>query len=213
MNNVFTLTKWGCLFLLFIFFNKVSAQNDSVALAEIFEFQMEQNQSYKDSIHSPLLKEGLIGFMALNYYPVNLSYRVEAKLYRDTTSDPFEMKTSTARKPKYRKYGRLSFVLLDKEFQLPVYQNMELMKDSAYADYLFLPFTDLTNGDSTYGGGRYLDLKIPVSNSLIIDFNQCYQPYCAYNHKYSCPIPPIENHMDIEVLAGVRNGIQKIKEK
>jgi uncharacterized protein len=142
---------------------------------------------------------------------VNLAYRVEAKLYRDTTSDPFEMKTSTTRKPKYRKYGSLVFLLLNKEFQLPVYQNIELLKDSVYADYLFLPFTDLTNGDSTYGGGRYLDLKIPEANSLIIDFNQCYQPYCAYNHKYSCPIPPIENHMNIEVLAGVKNGIQKIK--
>ena len=73
-----------------------------------------------------------------------------------------------------------------------------------YEDYLFLPFTDKTNGDSSYGGGRYLDLKLPEGDSIIIDFNQAYNPYCAYNDKYSCPVPPKSNNLDIEVLAGVK---------
>ena len=63
---------------------------------------------------------------------------------------------------------------------------------------------DLTNGNRSYGGGRFLDLKIPAGEIMIIDFNKAYNPYCAYNHKYSCPIPPEVNHMDIEIPAGVR---------
>ena len=73
------------------------------------------------------------------------------------------------------------------------------------ADYLFLPFTDLTSGVDTYGGGRYIDQKIPEGNSIIIDFNQSYNPYCAYNPRYSCPIPPPENDLLIEIMAGVKD--------
>ena len=71
-------------------------------------------------------------------------------------------------------------------------------------DHLFLPFTDNTNGVETYGGGRYIDLKIPAGNTINIDFNKAYNPYCAYSDKYSCPIPPPENHLDIEIKAGIK---------
>ena len=71
-------------------------------------------------------------------------------------------------------------------------------------DYLFLPFMDLTNGVSSYGGGRFLDLKIPEGESIIIDFKKAYNPYCAYNHRYSCPVPPDANHLNIEIPAGVK---------
>ena len=73
-----------------------------------------------------------------------------------------------------------------------------------YKDYLFLPFTDLTNGDTTYGGGRYIDMRIPEKNTIILDFNQSYNPYCAYGGNYSCPIPPAENNLDIAITAGVK---------
>ena len=68
---------------------------------------------------------------------------------------------------------------------------------------LFLPFLDLTNGENTYAGGRYLDLIIPDNDSLIIDFNKAYNPYCAYNPKYSCPIVPSTNFIHVKVEAGV----------
>ena len=69
---------------------------------------------------------------------------------------------------------------------------------------MFLPFTDAGNGDESYGGGRYIELRIPEKDTIIIDFNKAYNPYCAYNHKYSCPIPPIENNIPIEIKAGVK---------
>ena len=78
------------------------------------------------------------------------------------------------------------------------------MTDPEYIDYLFLPFTDNSNGEESYTGGRYLDLQIPENDKIILDFNQAYNPYCAYSGRYSCPIPPSENHISFPVLAGVK---------
>ena len=84
------------------------------------------------------------------------------------------------------------------------------MKQLEYKDYLFLPFTDLTNGTVTYGGGRYIGLRIPKSgNKIIIDFNQAYNPFCAYSGNYSCPIVPEENNLDVQVKAGVKYDAKK----
>ena len=69
---------------------------------------------------------------------------------------------------------------------------------------MFLPFSDLTSGNETYGGGRYIDLEIPKGKTITIDFNQAYNPYCAYNPKYSCPIVPAENELLTNVNAGVK---------
>ena len=85
-----------------------------------------------------------------------------------------------------------------------VYQNQELIKQEGFENYLFLPFSDETNGIESYGGGRYIDLRIPESNKLIIDFNSAYNPYCAYNDKYSCPIVPRENYLRTRIEAGVK---------
>jgi len=114
------------------------------------------------------------------------------------------MKTTTDRLPIYRKYGEARFKLGGKDQVLSIFQNLGLMEDPEYEDYLFVPFTDETNGSESYGGGRYLDVEMPEGDRMIINFNKAYNPYCAYNAKYSCPIPPAENHLDIEVKAGVK---------
>ena len=77
----------------------------------------------------------------------------------------------------------------------------------------YIPFTDLTNGEETYGAGRYLDFKIPESEKVIIDFNLAYNPYCAYNHSYSCPIPPKENNLNIKIEAGEKTFETRIKNR
>ena len=92
------------------------------------------------------------------------------------------------------------FKLKGQQFNLNIYQNVE----SEDKDYLFLPFSDETNGIESYGGGRYIDLRIPEGNQLTIDFNSAYNPYCAYNDKYSCPLTPRKNHLDVEVKAGIK---------
>ena len=89
-------------------------------------------------------------------------------------------------------------------YRLNLYRNLDDQDLEGYEDYLFLPFIDHTNAESTYGGGRYVDARIPEGNTIEIDFNKAYNPYCAYNEKYSCPIVPRQNYLPIEVKAGVK---------
>jgi uncharacterized protein (DUF1684 family) len=117
------------------------------------------------------------------------------------------METSTTRRPLYRKYGELRFVLQGQPQRLSVYQSVDPLKGAGLDDYLFLPFTDLTNGHGSYGGGRFIDLRIPPagSSSMLVDFNRAYNPSCAYNHGYSCPVPPAENRLAVAIPAGVQS--------
>lgn len=172
--------------------------------AEITEYQNNMNLEFSDSSKSPLSTDDRLKFKKLDFFEIDSNYRIKAEFKRTAYEIPFAMKTTTSRMPMYVKYGEITFELHGKKHSLNIYQNIDLVKKEAYADYLFLPFTDFSNGDETYGGGRYLDLKIPVENYIIIDFNKAYNPYCAYNHKYSCPIPPLENSLNTEIKAGVK---------
>jgi uncharacterized protein (DUF1684 family) len=172
--------------------------------SDIKKFRDELNKEYADSITSPLLKEDLLNFKGLKYYPVNKSFKVEAKFFRTPDELPFKMKTSTNRTPEYLKFGDVEFNLKGKIIKVPIYQSIKLKEKEEYKDYLFLPFRDLTSGKNSYGGGRYIDLKIPEGETIIIDFNKAYNPYCAYNHKYSCVVPPAENFINVKVKAGVK---------
>ena len=173
---------------------------------DIKQFQYKLNTEFADKQKSPLTDEDFKDFKSLEFFPINEKYVVEAEFVLTPNRPVFEMKTTTERLPLYRKYGIAKFELDGKKFELSVYQNQNLMQTFEYANHLFLPFNDLTNGATSYGGGRYIDLEIPKDNSAIIhiDFNKAYNPYCAYNHKYSCPIPPSENYMNIKIEAGVK---------
>ncbi len=174
------------------------------SLAAVEKFQKELNAEYADAKTSPLLPEDLQGFKSLDYYPANEKFFVVAKFIRTENEQPFEMKTSTDRKPVYVKYGEAHFTIDSQDFQLNLYRNIELSKKEQYKDYLFLPFSDLTCGTESYIGGRYIDMKIPKGDTIVIDFNTAYNPYCAYSHKYSCPKVPLENDLKIAIRAGVK---------
>ena len=167
-------------------------------------FQEKMNSEFKDASKSPLKSKDLKTFEGLDFFAYDSTFVVTARLKRTASTDWFDMKTTTDRLSKERVYGVLSFELEGKTFQLNVYQGEKLMKQEGFEDYLFLPFLDHTNGSSTYGGGRYIDLNIPEGNSLVLDFNSAYNPYCAYNEKFSCPIVPRENYVDLEIKAGVK---------
>jgi uncharacterized protein (DUF1684 family) len=188
--------------LLFLFCSTfVFAQKDLLASKK---FQTELNQSYADSLKSPLITEDLNRFKGLDFFPIDEKYIIEATFVRTKKEKAFAMKTTTSRTPLYKKYGELHFSIDGKEFKLNVYQNVDLNKKPGYDDYLFLPFSDLTCGKESYIGGRYVDMRIQKGTLWTIDFNKAYNPYCAYNYKYSCPIVPLENDLDIEILAGVK---------
>jgi uncharacterized protein (DUF1684 family) len=168
------------------------------------KFQKELNAEYADAKTSPLLPDDLTHFKALNFYPINEKAFVVAQFIRTENEKPFEMPTSGTRRPLYVKYGEARFQLDGKELKLNIYRNIEFSKKEEYKDDLFLPFSDLTSGKESYIGGKYIDLKIPSGNTIVIDFNLSYNPYCAYSYKYSCPKVPLENDLAIEIKAGVK---------
>ncbi|MBD1386140.1 DUF1684 domain-containing protein [Mucilaginibacter rigui] len=140
----------------------------------------------------------------LRFYDPDSTYRITADVEVLPTEPSFMIPTFNGAKQEYVRYGRVKFVLNGKLLHLTIYSNTLLAKRPGFADYLFMPFTDQTNGKETYGGGRYLDLKTTdIKNGhLEIDFNKAYNPYCAYSAGYQCPMPPQENDLALKVQAG-----------
>jgi uncharacterized protein (DUF1684 family) len=173
---------------------KVTAEN----------FQKNLNLAFADSTKSPLTEKDRLEFKALDFFLIDSAFVVEAQFKKSKNEKSFEMKTTTERAPLYVKYGEISFAIKGENFKLNVYQNIELIKRKGFKNHLFLPFSDLTSGNETYIGGRYIDLEIPKGRTITIDFNQAYNPYCAYNYKYSCPLVPLENDLMTNINAGVK---------
>lgn len=173
-------------------------------IAEIAKWQEQLDSAFSNPESSPLSEKAIKNFKGLEYFPINSRLRIEARFVRTPDQLPFTMPTTTNRLPVYEKFGEVHFIFENQEMTLSLYQNHRLRETEEYGDYLFLPFTDLTNGFSTYDGGRYLDLKIPEGDTIILDFNKAYNPSCAYNATYSCPIPPRENDLQVEINVGVR---------
>ncbi len=174
-------------------------------------WRAEQNKEFSDSATSPLTNEARANFDSLPYFPISEVYAVTAYLELTPASKPFKMKTSTDRLADYRQFGIAHFNIKGEDLKIPVFQNLSLLKNPKYKNYLFIPFTDLTNSVETYSGGRYVEAEIPEGDSLLIDFNKAYNPYCAYNDRYSCPIPPSESHLEARIEAGVLYNSKKEK--
>lgn len=202
---VFKFNVMKNLFLLFVVAFVCSCGQGKQMLNEETQWQKKQNSDFKDASKSPLKRKDLKAFKGLDFFSFDASFVVKATLKRTPNSEWFKMKTTTDELSKERIYGILYFELKGKQFQLNVYQGEELMVTEGFEDYLFLPFIDNTNGTLTYGGGRYIDLRIPKDDIIEVDFNKAYNPYCAYNERYSCPIVPRVNYLDIEVKAGIKN--------
>jgi len=196
--------------LLLIMFETFCVAAQTSEKESVLEFQRNINKEFKDPAESPLTIEERKVFKSLPFLKIDTTYVVEAEFVRTPFESPFEMPTTKERTPIYVKYGELYFKLKGKNFKLNVYQSQDLLRKPEYADYLFLPFTDLTNGDITYGGGRYIDLLLPLSKKVTLDFNKAYNPYCAYSKKYACPIPPVENDLDIAIPVGVSYNAEDI---
>ena len=174
------------------------------SIQDILDFQQELNDEYRDPETSPLPDRYRKNFEGLSFFEPDTNYIVDAKFVRTAEALPFMMPTTTDRRTEEVLYGIAHFALNGKQHQLEIYQNQELMLQEKYRDYLFLPFTDDTNGEETYAGGRYIDLTIPKGDTIQINFNKAYNPYCAYNKKYSCPIVPSVNALSTKVMVGVR---------
>ena len=140
----------------------------------------------------------------LRYFPyaADLSFAAVFRPSSDSTLVNFP--TSDGRARAYRAYGELIFFHRGAPYQLTVFEMPGLAAHPVYGDLLFLPFFDDSNGETTYGGGRYLDLARSAleSGDYRLDFNRAYNPWCAYADGYSCPIPPLTNALPFAVHAG-----------
>lgn len=211
MKRIFALFLFSC-FLLFSAQNpkqenvKYEKTKISPYVVEAQEFQKKLNSEYLNPDETPLRGDNFKNFKIYPFFSIDiLNYRVSAQLIRTENAETIDFPTSSGKTKLYKEYGKVHFRIGEKYYTLSVYQSLSLLKNPEYADYLFLPFRDETNGKETYGGGKYLDLKIPSGNEIILDFNKSYHPYCAYNaYDYSCPIVPEENFLPIRIEAGVK---------
>ncbi|MCG8330791.1 MAG: DUF1684 domain-containing protein [Chitinophagales bacterium] len=184
------------------------AQSSNAYKKEIKKFRKAHIKELVKDDHAPINKKSA---RQLDFFPADPSYNVQAKIELTPDAESFEMATYSGQTRPYVQYGIATFELNGQEIQLAIYQSLKLRAMPMYRDYLFLPFKDATNGESTYGGGRYIDLKLSdiKEGQLDLDLNKTYNPYCAYSDGYSCPIPPVENHLDIAIEAGERGWFEK----
>ena len=187
----------------FIFCSAYAQTENEKAIEEILEFRRGLDSDYQDPKESPLGEKNIANFTGHRFFPIDLGLRVWAKAELLKNEKSFLMKTSGPKTPEYKKYLKLIFSIDDSTYVLYAYQNVVYSQKEEYKDHLFLPFTDKTNGFESYGGGRYIDLRIPATDSLLLDFNQSYNPYCAYTTGYNCPIPPKENALPIKIEVGI----------
>jgi hypothetical protein len=192
-------------FLIGFLSNSQANTGDTTKTPEIEAFQKELNSHYKSKEHSPLTKKDRRKFSKHNFFKIDLNYIVTADIKLTPESDTFGMKTTTERKPLYQQYGIAYFTVNGVNCKLSIYQNIKYSQIEGHENNLFLLFNDQTNGTETYGGGRYIDLEKPLGSNIIINFNLSYNPYCHYNSKYSCPIPPPENYLPLEIRAGIKS--------
>ena len=188
-------------------------RNILIAILLISAFpSLSQLGSYVDSINnyrSKYVKEHEVVKSSdkknMSFFPADETYRVITRVELIEDAPWFSMETSSDKKKPYRVFAIIHFKLNNKELKLHIYQSKDLMKIAEYADHLFIPFIDETCGEDSYENGRYIDLTITdiSQGTFLLDFNKAYNPYCAYiSNKYSCPVPPKENHLAVAIKAG-----------
>ena len=165
-------------------------------------WRAEKDLYFRTSDKSPLPAAERPTFTGLPYFPIDASFRVPARLVEEPGRAPviIEVENSKHEMEPLRRVGRLSFTLSGAEHSLTAFAPA----DARTIDQLFVPFGDLTNGQGTYKGGRYLDLARTPTGLYDVDFNRAYHPNCVFNIEWVCPVPPPENRLPIAIPAGER---------
>jgi uncharacterized protein (DUF1684 family) len=162
-------------------------------MTELERFRAEKDELFRKDSQSPLSDEQQRDFGGLNYYSENESLRLELALERSPKPEQVVLATSTGDAREYAHIGQVRFQVATEEAVLQVYED----------DYgFFLPFSDATSQTETYGAGRYLEPHELRPDVLYVDFNLAYNPYCAYNERWSCPLPPSANRLKVRIEAG-----------
>ena len=164
-------------------------------MSNLTDFRKAKDEFFKTSQNSPLLAAQQKDFPGISYYDedVTLRYRLDVKPFDVRNTATFE--TSTGESIEYVSWGKVKFTVCDTMSELTLFKNND-------GEGFFLPFADSTTGNETYSGGRYLDVNVLANGQVLLDFNLAYNPYCAYNNQWSCPLTPSENHLTVPVRAG-----------
>ena len=172
----------------------------SAYAAYIRQARQQKDAAFRQSPDSPLPAGQRAAFGGLRYFKPDAAYRVVARLTRAAVPAPLPLALTRGSADAYVNWGTAEFELGGQPQRLVLLQKQGV----GAGQELFLPFTDPTNGQQTYAGGRYLDLPIPAPDAaeITLDFNTAYNPFCAYNHDYSCPKPPADNRLSVPVPAG-----------
>ncbi|MBD2715893.1 DUF1684 domain-containing protein [Microvirga sp. STR05] len=187
------------LLVVFGYFLQDLVLNDGQYAARLRKARQDKTDSFRRVQGSPLSEEQRNTFDSLKYYAPDKAYRFEAQLEAFAQRDTVEMPLTDGKADKYLRWGRASFILNKQEYKLTLFR-----KANGQDSTLFVPFTDRTNGHGSYGGGRYLDAALPAAGDteIVLDFNEAYNPFCAYNDGFACPVPPQDNRLPVEIKAG-----------
>lgn len=161
----------------------------------IEKIRREKDEYFKNSPYSPLTETQKLNFHGLSYFPVDPKYRFELKLNEFQNKAKIKIITSKGTEQEYIRYGYFEFEIDGEKCTLSVFKQPN-------STYLFLPFKDQTSGNETYGAGRYLEIEKIKKNKYLLDFNLAYNPYCAYNDNWVCPLVPFENILRVPIYAG-----------
>jgi hypothetical protein len=165
-------------------------------VSQLTEHRREKDSYFHHDPHSPLTEDQRLDFEGLKYFPENDALRFDLPIQEFDEKEQIQMQTSTGSLQEYTRLGKIEFKVEGDTVALTVYQSRH---------GFFIPFVDSQAGETTYGAGRYLDPHLESNGTLRVDFNLAYNPYCAYNELYSCPIPPAENRLSIAIKAGEKN--------
>jgi uncharacterized protein (DUF1684 family) len=162
-------------------------------MTQLDMFRAQKDEFFASHPESPLTPEQKQGFQGLNYFPENPDLRLEVAVEELAEQDEIQMQTTTGGVQDYIRYGKFKFQVDGQEAELTIYASQH---------GFFLPFADSLAGTETYGAGRYLEPEHLGNGTFLVDFNLAYNPYCAYNEAWTCPITPFENRLKVPIRAG-----------
>lgn len=169
-------------------------------VADLEQRREEKDEYFRSHPHSPIPPDDREDFDGLRYYPIDEDYRFELPLEEYDEKERLTVGTSTGGEREYLRWGRFRFTIDGRRVELQAY------KAESDEDRLWIPFRDATSGEETYGAGRYIDLEASVHRTergiWNLDFNEAYNPTCAYSEHYECPLPPTENWLEVPIEAG-----------
>jgi uncharacterized protein len=189
------------VFLIIVFYSFQGGRDDADYHAVITRERQEKDRFMKTAEDSPL--RGDKEFMGLNYYPPDAKFKIIADVVPVENKKVVILRTNDGNEQRYLEYAYADFILDGVKNRLLM---LEMIDMGPSRGKLFLAFGDETSAVETYGAGRYLDVnKVPGATTITLDFNKAYNPYCAYNDAYSCPLPPAENLLRVAIRAGEKN--------